>query len=254
MASDGGIFAFGDAGFYGSMGGKPLNAPIVGMAATPDGGGYWLVASDGGIFNFGDARFFGSAGAIHLNRPIVGMAATPERQRATGWWRPTVASSATATPPSHGSMGGQPLNSPIVGMAADAATGGYWEVASDGGIFSFGAPFYGSTGSMHLNAAIVGMEANRDGSGYRFVASDGGIFSYNAPFFGSMGGQAAQQARRRHGGHLTPGDADAAPLGRRGRWRSWDGRAQKAGTPTARRTTWMSDGALPSYATGQGRR
>jgi len=45
----------------------------VGMAATPDGKGYWLVASDGGIFSFGDAGFFGSTGAIHLNRPIVGM-------------------------------------------------------------------------------------------------------------------------------------------------------------------------------------
>jgi hypothetical protein len=42
------------------MGGKPLNQPVVGMAATPDGRGYWLVASDGGIFNFGDARFYGS--------------------------------------------------------------------------------------------------------------------------------------------------------------------------------------------------
>ena len=44
------------------MGGKPLNKPIVGIAATPDGGGYWLVASDGGIFSFGDATFYGSAG------------------------------------------------------------------------------------------------------------------------------------------------------------------------------------------------
>jgi hypothetical protein len=37
-----------------------LNKPIVGMAATPDGMGYWLVASDGGIFAYGDAGFFGS--------------------------------------------------------------------------------------------------------------------------------------------------------------------------------------------------
>ena len=37
------------------MGGRPLNAPVVGIAATPDGGGYWEVASDGGIFAFGDA-------------------------------------------------------------------------------------------------------------------------------------------------------------------------------------------------------
>ena len=45
------------------MGGRPLNQPIVGMAATPDDGGYWLVAGDGGIFSFGDAAFHGSTGA-----------------------------------------------------------------------------------------------------------------------------------------------------------------------------------------------
>ncbi len=76
VASDGGIFSF-NASFYGSMGGKHLNAPIVGMAATPDGKGYWFVAADGGIFSFGDAAFYGSMGARHLNAPIVGMAATP---------------------------------------------------------------------------------------------------------------------------------------------------------------------------------
>ena len=77
VASDGGIFTFGDAAFYGSTGAHPLNKPIVGMAATPTGHGYWLVASDGGIFTFGDARFYGSTGAHPLNKPIVGMAATP---------------------------------------------------------------------------------------------------------------------------------------------------------------------------------
>ena len=39
-----------------------LNQPIVGMASTPDGRGYWLVAADGGIFDYGDAGFFGAAG------------------------------------------------------------------------------------------------------------------------------------------------------------------------------------------------
>src|SRR5206468_3320313 len=77
VASDGGIFTFGDAVFRGSMGGSHLNKPIVGMAATPSGLGYWLVASDGGIFTFGDAGFFGSTGAIALNKPIVGMAPSP---------------------------------------------------------------------------------------------------------------------------------------------------------------------------------
>ncbi len=77
VASDGGIFSFGDAQFYGSMGGTPLNKPIVGMASTPDGKGYWEVAADGGIFSFGDAQFYGSMGGTPLNKPIVGMASTP---------------------------------------------------------------------------------------------------------------------------------------------------------------------------------
>jgi len=71
VASDGGIFSFGDAGYYGSMGGRPLNRPIVGIAATPDGGGYWEVASDGGIFSFGDANFHGTTANSLLNAPIV---------------------------------------------------------------------------------------------------------------------------------------------------------------------------------------
>ena len=55
----------------------------MGMAATPDGGGYWLVASDGGIFAFGDARFYGSTGGISLARGIVGMATD---RTAPGYW------------------------------------------------------------------------------------------------------------------------------------------------------------------------
>ena len=68
---------YGDASFFGSTGGMHLNAPIVGMAATPTGDGYWMVASDGGVFSYGDASFHGSTGGMHLNAPVAGMAATP---------------------------------------------------------------------------------------------------------------------------------------------------------------------------------
>ncbi len=74
VASDGGIFNYGNAGYLGSTGNIVLNKPIVGMAPTFDGKGYWMVASDGGIFNYGDAGFYGSAGNLLLNKPIVGMA------------------------------------------------------------------------------------------------------------------------------------------------------------------------------------
>ncbi len=76
VASDGGVFTFGNAGFFGSLAGHRLNAPIVGLLPTPDDRGYWLVASDGGVFSFGDAAFFGSEGNHHLNGPVVGMAST----------------------------------------------------------------------------------------------------------------------------------------------------------------------------------
>ena len=67
--ADGGVFSFGEAKFHGSMGGRPLNQPIVAIAATPDGGGYWLVASDGGVFSFGDGLFAGGGGYVFTSTP-----------------------------------------------------------------------------------------------------------------------------------------------------------------------------------------
>jgi uncharacterized protein YkwD len=189
VASDGGIFAFGDAQFYGSTGGINLNQPIVGMASTPSGGGYWLVARDGGIFSFGDAQFYGSTGSIRLNQPIVGMASTPS---GAGYW--LVASDggifAFGDAQFYGSTGSIRLNQPIVGMASTTNGAGYWMVASDGGIFAFGnADFFGSTGSMKLLQPVTGMSPSRTNRGYRLVAADGGIFSFgDAQFYGSTGG------------------------------------------------------------------
>ena len=186
VASDGGVFAFGAAAFYGSTGALTLNKPIVGMAATPSGKGYWLVASDGGVFAFGDATFLGSTGAVTLNKPMVGMAATPSGK---GYW--LVASDggifAFGDAPFAGSTGALKLNKPIVGMATTPFGKGYWLVASDGGIFAFGdALFFGSTGAITLNKPIAGMAATPSGRGYWLVASDGGIFSFgNAAFKGS---------------------------------------------------------------------
>ncbi|HEY1651058.1 MAG TPA: Ig-like domain-containing protein [Acidimicrobiales bacterium] len=189
VGSDGGIFSYGNAAFYGSAGGTHLNEPIVGMAPTPDGQGYWEVASDGGIFSYGDAAFYGSTGGTHLNKPIVGMAPTPD---GLGYW--LVASDggifSYGDAMFYGSTGGTNLNKPIVGMAPTPDGQGYWLVASDGGIFSYGdATFYGSTGGTQLNKPIVGMAPTPDGQGYWLVASDGGIFSYgDATFYGSTGG------------------------------------------------------------------
>ena len=182
-ASDGGIFAY-DAPFFGSMGGKPLNKPIVGITADPNTGGYWEVASDGGLFAF-NAPFFGSMGGKPLNKPVVGMVATPD---GGGYWE-VVSDGGVfnfGDAALYGSMGGKPLNAPVVGIASSQDGKGYYEVASDGGIFNFGsAAFYGSMGGKPLNKPVVGITGDQATGGYWEVASDGGLFSFNVPFFGS---------------------------------------------------------------------
>ena len=208
VASDGGVFSFGDAKFHGSTGNIKLNQPIVGMAPSPTGNGYWFVATDGGIFSFGDAKFFGSTGALKLNKPIVGMAATPSGK---GYW--LVASDggvfSFGDAKFFGSTGNLKLNKPIVGMASSPTGNGYWFVASDGGIFSFGdAKFFGSTGAIKLAKPITSMATTPSGNGYWFTASDGGIFAFgDAKFYGAGPERAATRERNVTAMYPTPDGA-----------------------------------------------
>ena len=189
VASDGGVFSFGGAPFYGSMATTALNAPVVGLAPTADGKGYWEVASDGGVFSFGDAQFYGSMGGAPLSAPVVGIVATPDGK---GYWE--VASDggvfSFGDAPFFGSAASLKLNAAVVGIAAAPTGGGYWLVGADGGVYAFGgAPFSGSEGGVALNAPVVGMAATPSGKGYWLVGADGGVYAFGgAPFFGSEGG------------------------------------------------------------------
>ena len=160
VGSDGGIFTFGSAQFYGSTGALKLQRPVVGITPTSDLGGYWLVASDGGIFTFGDAGFFGS---------IPGLGFAPA-----------------------GTGAAKELNAPIVGMVPSSDGGGYFMVGSDGGVFAFGdAKFEGSCpGIGGCSGAAVTVMPDATGNGYWLVTATGHIYTFgNAAYYGAPGPQ-----------------------------------------------------------------
>jgi len=96
VASDGGIFSFGGAPYYGSTGGMVLNKPVVGMTATSDGGGYYLVASDG--VSSATATPCSTEHGIDPPQPADRRMAVVPGGAATGWSQPTGAFSVTGRP------------------------------------------------------------------------------------------------------------------------------------------------------------
>jgi hypothetical protein len=187
-AQDGGAFNYGTVPFAGSMGGQHLNAPVVGIAATPDGRGYWLVASDGGVFNFGDAAFYGAMGGQHLNAPVVGIAASSD---GGGYWLVAADGGVfnLGDAPFFGSAGGLHLNAPMSGIAATPDDGGYWLVGADGGVFRYGdASYLGSVPGQGIvdQPPVVGISRTPSGMGYWLVGSNGAVYGYgDAAFLGA---------------------------------------------------------------------
>lgn len=150
VGSDGGIFALGDAEFYGSipdlqqpggpLEGQELAAPITGIASSPTGKGYWMVAGDGGMFAFGDAGFYGS---------VPGVLAP-----------------------------GEQLDAGIAEMIPQG--NGYLLVGGDGGIFTFGeSRFHGSLGGQGY-IDVVSATVKADRSGYLIMRSNGEVFGFGS--------------------------------------------------------------------------
>lgn len=135
VSSDGNVTAFGSAHLYGSMAGKRLTAPIIGIVATADGRGYWLVAKDGGVFSFGNAPFAGSLGSKNMATPIVGMASS--------------SGSGSAAPGARGPQG-------LMGPAGPPGTNGTAGLAGSDGLMG---P-QGLAGANGTNGATGGTGAN----------------------------------------------------------------------------------------------
>ena len=175
-----------------------LNAPLVGIAANPKGGGYWLLAQDGGIFSYGKAQ------VLRLDRrdapQPTGRRHRGDTERARLLARRLrrrhlhrSATRASTAPPAR-----MHLNSPIVGMASTPNGRGYWLVAADGGIFTFGnAHFYGSTGAFPIGSTGRRHRETRSrDTATGLAAADGRIFNFGDARRDARGRRVVEPDRR----------------------------------------------------------
>lgn len=177
LGSDGGVFTYGYALFWGSLGNGGLNAPAAGIESTPTGLGYWVVAEDGQVYTFGDAQHFGDARNKTLVQPIRRIRRTPS---GNGYWLMAEDGGVFAFGDARFFGARPPILSGdyVVDMRVTPSGAGYWLLSSGGGIFTFGdAQFYGAATDDLTNLA-VGFVATPDGGGYTIVDDLGNRFPY----------------------------------------------------------------------------
>ena len=172
LTGAGAIYTFGDALYYGNLldGGHAGQAgfpsypgPAVGLAATPDGGGYNILNSGGGIYTFGNGHYYGNL--IDGGHPgLTGFPAYP---------------------------------GPAVALSYTPTGGGYSILNAGGGIYSFGDALYygnlidgghpGQTGFPQYPGPAVSLAWTPSGLGYSILTSSGAIYSFgDAQYFGNL--------------------------------------------------------------------
>ena len=210
VAGNGAVFPDGTS-YYGSKSQTWLKRPVVDIASTPSGSGYWLLRSDGRVMAYGDAV---KKGSVKGNRTkVVGMSSSASRR---GYWMVTrsgrvlsfgnaagyggarsagaTMTEIAATPTGLGywlfatngrvfafgdaSHRGNAKNSRIAG-ADNHGTDGYWLVTKKGRVRAFGsATSLGDVAGRKLGSPIVGLAATPSGEGYVIVTAKGRIFSF----------------------------------------------------------------------------
>lgn len=182
LLSDGAVYAFGDATWYGDLRGSswkggpvPPGAPAVGIAATPDGKGYLVLAADGSVYAFGDATYHGSRGGEWTDGAPVGIAVDA---KTGGYWVVTSKGAVYGEDaPDLGSLDYAP-SSPVVGIAAAPDGDSYWLATQSGRVYAYGAETYGSVAQAHVNSPVIGIAASPDGKGCWIATASGRILRF----------------------------------------------------------------------------
>lgn len=213
LGRNGGVASLG-VGWYGSRSDRAVRKPVVAMASTPDGLGYWLTSKSGQVYAFGDAPYKGGAkgtmpsvvgiapttsgggywlagaggvvkafgDAVHLGdlmgteSPVKGIAATPSGQ---GYWLVT-AGGRVAPFGDAAFLGGEPGTlTGAAGIVPTTSGLGYWVFTSSGRVVPFGdATFHGGLADKELTQTVVGMVRSATGEGYWLLGGKGKLSAF----------------------------------------------------------------------------
>lgn len=185
--ADGGVFAYGDARYFGGAAGEDLAAPVVDLVPTVDRRGYTLLGADGGVLNFGNAPFHGGLAGIDIRGEAVGLARTPEGD---GYWIATSAGPVFAFGAAEFLGNPHGLDAPVVDIVADPTGEGYWLLTADGAVIAHGTALdRGGADRYDLAAPAVALAATPSGRGYWVATADGGVFAFgDAGYHGGLAG------------------------------------------------------------------
>lgn len=182
VSSNGTVYNFGGAGFYGDEKGHHLAGAIVSMSITSNGRGYWLAGTNGSVFNFGDAKWYGSLASRHLtgSKAIVAIHSMSNNK---GYWlvarNGTITHFGDATAINRLAGQHEAYSGSIVGAAMTPSGHGAWLVNADGDVYTVGAATsYGSLAGRRLSSRVTAIAATPDGKGYWLTDKKGAVYAF----------------------------------------------------------------------------
>lgn len=153
---------------------------VTGMAADPDGSGYWLAGGDGSVHRF-RAPGLGSRAGTFSPHHFVAVASTPS---GSGYW--LLLRNGRVHRFGDAPYLGRPPTTRVVDIEPTPSGKGYWILGRDGRMFTFGdAVNHGVS-----QGRMVGMAVTPSGGGYWVFGRDGQVHAFgDAAHHGDLGGR-----------------------------------------------------------------
>ena len=201
---EGTVYGFGNLARCGSVAVPAMAPGIAGIAATRDGGGYWVVDKAGRVFAFGDAKLYAESGGGKPSE-VVAIVGAPDGR---GYWlvgrnghvyafgAARLYLPSTLSPHSSvaSAKAGAARLGTVTSMAPTPDGHGYWLVTSSGQVTAFGDAKARSlpSGARLTSVPITGIAADNATGGYWLVNAEGQVYAFGAPLFGSVPRSAAE--------------------------------------------------------------